>query len=75
MKNADLKNKLNLKGKRLTSEQLKTVLGGISEFDCAYKFDFTYVQSYMNELRAEGHSDVEAIAILRGKLLACGIHP
>nr|WP_315028875.1 hypothetical protein [uncultured Chryseobacterium sp.] len=75
MKNLKLKNELSLKGKKLTAEQLKTVLGGISAFDCAHTFDYAYVSNYMSQLRAEGHSAVEAISILREKLVGCGIQP
>ncbi|ROI04119.1 MULTISPECIES: hypothetical protein [unclassified Chryseobacterium] len=74
MKDSELKNELNLKGKKLTAEQLKTILGGISEFDCAHTYDYAYVSNYMNELRAS-YSEEEVINILREKLLGCGVKP
>ncbi|QIY90690.1 hypothetical protein [Chryseobacterium gallinarum] len=74
MKDSKLKNELNLKGRKLTAEHLKTILGGISEFDCAYTYDYAYVNNYMNELRAS-YSEEKAISILREKLLGCGVKP
>ncbi|MET3037450.1 hypothetical protein ABXT08_15175 [Chryseobacterium sp. NRRL B-14859] len=74
MKDSELKNELNLKGKKLTAEQLKTILGGISEFDSAHTYDYAYVSNYMNELRAS-YSEEEVINILQEKLLGCGVKP